>query len=269
MKYEKEEVIELLSDIKSNFDNFNMDLIYNLPTQTMDIWMEDLNTAINIVKPTHLTLNPYILLRNTKMNAEVRKGTYSMPDMDQEIDMFNQALSLLENSSLKHHYSIRDWATEGKECQYIILNSYSNDVLGLGAGSYGYLDGISYKNYENIEKYIATAIGEQLIPMDKYYLCNLTEKMQRYMVMGMRLQDLDMSPFLERFGLDWNSVFGNLLENLEYSGFIQVTNNKIKTLNKGKVWGNNIRSEFAEKNKFTYVGYGLQGVGKSGRGNYL
>lgn len=269
MKYEKEEVIELLKGIKSNFENFNVDLIYNLPEQTMDMWKDDLNTVINVIKPKHLTMNPYVLLQNTKIHTEVQKGTYHMPDMGQEIDMFNEALSMLENTPLHHHYSVRDWTTDGDYCRYIVLNSYSNDVLGLGAGGFGYLDGISYKNYENLEKYNTIASKDNESLMEKYILCTTQEKMQRYMVMGMRLQKLNMQPFIERFEADWKKVFGDLLEDLEYSGFIKIEDNVIQTLQKGKVWGNNMRAEFSDNENFTYVGYGLIGAGKSGRGNYL
>jgi len=64
-------------------------------------------------------------------------------------------------------------------------------------------------------------------------------------------------------------MFGELLKDLEYSGFIKIDGDDIYTTRQGVVWGNNIRAEFADIDKFTFVGYGLIGAGKSGRGNYL
>ncbi|HEY6556362.1 MAG TPA: coproporphyrinogen-III oxidase family protein [Polyangiaceae bacterium] len=268
MKFDAAEVLSYLAGIRDQFPNFNIDLIYNMPQQGCDVWAEDLDIALS-AGSRHLTMNPYVHLRNTKLHTKEKKGLYPYPEQDEEIRCFELALAKLKGTPLEHQYSVRDWSGVDDYCRYIVLNSYSNDVIAFGAGAYGYIDGCSYKCFSKVDDYIEAVTARDGFGMEKYYLCTHFEKMQRYMVMGLRLQHLDMTPFQKRFGLDWRVVFGEKLADLEYSGFIAIDDDSIHTLPEGVVWGNNLRAEFAEEWKFSFVGYGLIGDGPAGRGNYV
>ena len=266
MKNSKKELTEFVHNIANNFSNFNLDFIYNLPNQTKEIWNKDLDFAFSSTS-THLTIYPLVLLERTAFYSDyVLKEKYEAPRQDTELEFFHQTLERISKTGYKS-YTIRDWAKEGKECKYIKLNAECNQVLALGAGAHGYIGGITYRNTKNLESY-ARSLLEKGLPLDGYTVASEDERMQRFMVMGLRKYSLDMSEFNRKFNTKWQEVFGEKLYNLEYSGYLQIKNDVVSYTTLGHIWANNIRTYF-ESVKGKSVGYSDSlGVGKTGKDHY-
>lgn len=268
MKQGKEELFQSIETIQNHFDKFNLDLIYNLPNQTDEIWHDDVETALR-TKATHLTLYPLVLLERTPFYSDfVKKGKYPAPDQAHEIDLYNWSIDQLDKTEFRHRYSARDWAKKGSHCCYIHLNAENNQVLAFGAGAHGYLAGTTYRTHRMLKDYSNAIVDKKRFPLEGQRVCTDNELMQRYMVMGLRLLKRDMKPFEQKFGINWKEIFAEKAEVMQNSGYITISDDMIEFTREGNIWANNVRTYFEEE-KTLSVGYtDTVSIGSSGKDHY-
>jgi oxygen-independent coproporphyrinogen-3 oxidase len=267
MRNGKEELLASIATVAAAFDNFNLDMIYNLPGQTDEIWSDDLETAIG-AGSTHLTCYPLVLLEKTVFYREfVRRKAYEAPAEDREIRYFRETVDRLRDSPFTDQYSVRDWARPGRACRYIQLNAEANHVVAFGAGAHGFVGGITYRSIAAPRQYVE-AIDSGWLPMAAMRVATEAELMQRYMVMGLRLRSFDPAPFERRFGRSVFDVYAPQIEALVEGGYIEVGDGRIVYTATGDVWANNVRT-FFEGSKNRAVGYtDTLAAGETGKDHY-
>jgi len=267
LKDDADTVMQYVNNIKNNFENYNVDLIYNLPGQSVKSYERDLKIVMEDIDAPHLTINPFVLLRNAHLYKEIENGVYPFPSQEVEKEMFFHSLKIV-GSYAREHYSVRDFCKEHCQCQYIVNNSYCNEILAFGAGAYGYVNGMVYTNSSEPDLYIKH-VNDGLYPMKKYKVCTDSEILKRFMLMALRLTKCNLSKSIDKTGQSAMDVYRDILQDLQMEKFITISNDTVQFTSLGLFWGNNIRGEFAELNELDYIGYGLKGAGKLGRGNYI
>lgn len=116
----------------AGIDNFNIDLMYGLPEQSVDSAMRDLDEAMALqpaqVSHYHLTLEP-----GTPFAAQPPANLPS----DEIVEITLQAaLERLEQQGY-HQYEISAHARRGRECAHNLLYWRFGDYIGVGAGAHG------------------------------------------------------------------------------------------------------------------------------------
>lgn len=116
-----------------HFDNFNLDLMYALPEQTLAEAEEDVRTALSFAPPHlscyHLTLEPNTLFAHQPP---------SLPDDDESAAMQQRIGELLEAAGYQH-YETSAYAQAGKQSRHNLNYWQFGDYLGIGAGAHGKL----------------------------------------------------------------------------------------------------------------------------------
>ncbi|BBP03169.1 coproporphyrinogen III oxidase [Sulfuriferula plumbiphila] len=117
----------------STFDNFNLDLMYALPGQTLQQAQRDVDTALNYAPPHlscyHLTLEP-----NTPFHA----APPPLPDDDLSADMQMMVEATLAAAGYQH-YETSAFARPRRQCRHNLNYWQFGDYLGIGAGAHGKL----------------------------------------------------------------------------------------------------------------------------------
>ncbi|MFU8822471.1 MAG: radical SAM family heme chaperone HemW [Gammaproteobacteria bacterium] len=118
---------------RSGITNFNLDLMYGLPGQTVAEAEADLAEAI-AAAPPHLSLYQLTLEPGTPFH----RRPPDLPDDDACWEMEAAAAAQLDAAGFLN-YEVSAWAMPGRECRHN-LNYWSfGDYLGLGAGAHGKL----------------------------------------------------------------------------------------------------------------------------------
>jgi oxygen-independent coproporphyrinogen-3 oxidase len=232
-------VIKQIQD--SKIDKLSIDLMYNLPNQTMEMWMEDIRQAVEY-KIDHITLFHLVLIPNTKLFNKVQNKELSVQDLTGEIRMYEAAMKYLFEAGY-HQESTYDFALEHKECLYGVKHyKEQNDILGLGLGSFGQLNGFCYINDGKYDNYLAAVRGGSLpvLLMDKV---EEKEKLHALLSMGLRMLEVDLDKLPEACGNVFE-LFSQQILILAKHNLLEVTGGKIRLTDKGKLWGNNICKEF-------------------------
>lgn len=186
---------------KAGFDNFNLDLMFGLPNQTINEALEDLKIAISL-KPTHLSWYQLTLEPNTLFYQQPPK----LPDNDLIWEMQQQGQALLASHGF-NQYEISAYSQSERECKHNLNYWQFGDYLGIGAGAHGKIT-----NDGKITRTVKTKNPKDYLDPNKSFL--IEEKIIdpkelpfEFMMNALRLnQKIPLSLFPERTRLPLNSI---------------------------------------------------------------
>lgn len=115
---------------QAGFDNFNLDLMFGLPDQSIEEALLDLKTAL-IFAPTHLSWYQLTIEPNTYFYQHRPK----LPNDDHSWEMQQQGQALLANAGF-NQYEISAYSQPNKQCQHNLNYWLFGDYLGIGAGAH-------------------------------------------------------------------------------------------------------------------------------------
>jgi putative oxygen-independent coproporphyrinogen III oxidase len=118
---------------QQHFDNFNLDLMYALPMQTLDEAMQDVRTALSF-KPQHLSCYHLTLEPNTLFH----RNPPSLPDDDASSDM-QQRIEEMLGAAGYQHYETSAFALPKRRARHNLNYWKFGDYLGIGAGAHSKL----------------------------------------------------------------------------------------------------------------------------------
>ena len=127
-----ENAVKLAQD--AGFDNFNLDLMYALPGQTLAMAGHDIERALAL-QPTHISHYQLTLEPNTLFAAKPPAG---IPDDDASWDIQEHCQGMLAEAGFAQ-YEVSAYARTGRQCAHNLNYWHFGDYLGIGAGAHGKL----------------------------------------------------------------------------------------------------------------------------------
>jgi oxygen-independent coproporphyrinogen-3 oxidase len=117
----------------AKLDNFNLDLMYALPQQTLEEALEDVRAACAL-EPAHISYYQLTLEPGTVFHA--RPPT--LPDEDATWQIQTAGQALLADAGYEQ-YEVSAYARAGKRCRHNLNYWLFGDYFGIGAGAHGKL----------------------------------------------------------------------------------------------------------------------------------
>lgn len=210
----------------AGFDNFNLDLMFGLPKQSLEQALEDIDTAIGF-QPSHISFYQLTLEPNTYF--------YRYPPvLPEDDDLYSMQKACQEQLAAYGYaqYEISAYAKDGKQARHNLNYWQFGDYLGIGAGAHGKLSLQLPKNIirtskpKNPEQYLAGLPGNrefiatEQLPLE--YVMN-----QLRLKLGFTLQE-----FEDRTGLLRSVLQPALTECLE-SGLLLADADHIRCSDRG------------------------------------
>ena len=127
--HNKVEAIDAVEIINKYFNNYNLDLMYGLPSQTYEDLKHDLEQAISC-SPTHLSCYNLTIEPNTYF---YKYKPENMPSTDQCHTMQDIIVDYLRKNDYLR-YEISAYAKSGYQCQHNKNYWLFGDYIGIGAG---------------------------------------------------------------------------------------------------------------------------------------
>ncbi len=120
------QLLKALDDAKeTGFKNINVDLIYGIPGQTMEDWLEDL-TKVKSLKLPHISAYSLILEEDTVLSSK-----YDELDDELAVQMYKKAAAELVFDDI-YRYEISNYALPGYECRHNSHIWKGATYLGIG-----------------------------------------------------------------------------------------------------------------------------------------
>jgi putative oxygen-independent coproporphyrinogen III oxidase len=115
----------------AGFDNFNLDLMFGLPEQSVELALDDIRQAVQL-RPAHISFYQLTLEPNTLFYAQPP----ALPNEDAIWDIQTRCQEQLFNSGY-FQYEVSAYAQNGRKCRHNINYWQYGDYLGIGAGAHG------------------------------------------------------------------------------------------------------------------------------------
>lgn len=226
---------------KQYFNNFNLDLIYALPKQTLSELMLDINYAIQY-SPPHVSLYSLTIEPNTYF---FKYPPLSLPNNDKNAIMQDKITNLLKSYYYKN-YEISAYSKAGYESQHNLNYWKFGDYLGIGAGSHSKLSFSNYIirqiRYKNPNLYLKNIFSGNSIAKSKKIKkkCLVFE----FMLNALRLKN-GFSPnlFFDRTGINIK-IIEPKLKNAEKLGLLKRNNKNIQPTPFGRYFLNDLQQIF-------------------------
>ncbi|MGE8078205.1 radical SAM family heme chaperone HemW [Peribacillus loiseleuriae] len=237
------EVYETIEKAQSvGFTNISIDLIYGLPGQTMDDFIETLDAALALDLP-HYSSYSLIVEPKTVFYNLMQKGKLNLPPQDLEARMYERLMETMEYRGL-HQYEISNFARPGHESRHNLTYWNNDEYYGIGAGAHGYTAGSRIANHGPVKKYMEPLLDNEL-PVLENHLVPLHEQMEEEMFLGLRkAEGVSYTKFFDKFHVEMTDIFAKPLEKHIGNGLLEEKDGFVRLTNRGKLLGNEVFQEF-------------------------
>ena len=182
----------------AGFENMNLDLMFAIPSQTMEIWRATLNEAM-AMQSEHLSSYEVIYEDDTPLFEQLKAGEFSV-DENLACEMYEELISTATRNGFQQ-YEIANFARNktlnsqlstlnipSHACKHNVNYWRGGDFYGLGPSATGYVRGVRAKNWSNTQLY-----------------CEQLEKGRRAIESSEELPPLRRAGEIAAFGLRMNA----------------------------------------------------------------
>lgn len=242
-KHTAEDVYETMRFLEAeNFSNVSIDLIYALPGQTLEGYLDTLERALALDLP-HYSLYSLILENKTMFMNWVRQGRLQLPDQETETRMFEETIAAMEKHQ-RRQYEISNFGLAGHESQHNLMYWNNDHYFGFGAGASGYLDHTRYRNKGPIQHYLRPLREGELPVLEREELSRKNQ-IEEEMFLGLRKKvGIEKQHFLQRYGQSIESLYQSVLDELVAEELLVNEEDRVYLTQKGTFLGNNVFERF-------------------------
>ena len=227
-----------LGEIKKHGLHVSIDLLYNLPGQSVEEWREDLQQAIELDLES-VDCYPLELYPDTTLANMIAKGDLPPANGDgKELEMYLEAYQFFKDNG--YAPTCHNRFSRLKED----FDKPASEVIGTGAGFFmGHIGSYHYSDIEDVGEYITT-VQNGRFPVEKLAKLSKEEEMRKAMMLIYVRVPVDRGEFRAQFGKFPEEAFPKAIDKLQRNGLIRIENDKISLTEKGDPWRYNIAWEF-------------------------
>jgi coproporphyrinogen III oxidase-like Fe-S oxidoreductase len=140
------QMLQRLINATGKFDTLNADMIFNLPTQTPQSLQRDIHLLRDVIGIDQISWYPLMTSSRTGTTMRRTMGCYSLENEKPYYDLIRQAMDgSYQLSSV--------WCLSRKQGLIDEYITADTDYIGVGSGSFSYLDGTLYANTFSLRRY--------------------------------------------------------------------------------------------------------------------
>jgi oxygen-independent coproporphyrinogen-3 oxidase len=206
---------------KAGFHNMGLDLIYGIPGQDMDSWLDTLKQAV-VFSPEHLSCYQLTLEAKTPLGIRFQAGEFSIPGEESQYEFFIKTSQFLEDAGYIH-YEVSNFA-KGKEHTSRHNQKYwdHSPFLGLGPSAHSFQGNQRWWNHRSLDQYLAS-INAGNLPVEETETLTMEQLRLEALYFGLRTkQGIFLQDFKNQYHYDLFTEKKDILAKLEEEGFISI-----------------------------------------------
>lgn len=192
-----EKIKEIISKAKEiGISNINVDLMYALPNETLEILERDINFILNL-NVDHISTYSLIIEPHTKLYINNTKN------IDDELDlkMYELICNKLKENNY-NHYEISNFARNNKESRHNTCYWNNENYYGFGLGASSYINNERIANTRSINKYLNKEYVSSREILDK------EDTMEYEVLLNLRKKDgIKLDKYKEKFNVDFKEKY--------------------------------------------------------------
>ncbi|MSR65988.1 MAG: radical SAM family heme chaperone HemW [Pedosphaera sp.] len=238
--HSREQVFKSFDILRAaGFDNVNIDLMFAIPSQTMEIWRATLREAASLGSE-HLSCYEVIYEEDTPLYAQLKAGEFDV-DEDLACEMYDELTAFAGEHGYrqyevanfaKHLGSIADDIPD-RACRHNVNYWRGGSYHGVGPSATGYVRGVRTKNWSNTQIYCEQLEkGARAIESRE----NLSPRRRagETAAFGLRMNaGWPFSVFREATGFDLRAEWASEMDSLVAQGWARQTENRFQLSDRG------------------------------------
>ena len=238
---------------KAGFSNFNLDLIFGTPGESIESWLNDLEYGVE-QQPQHLSAYNLTIEPGTEFSTQFRKGYLKLPDEERQAELYKYTQEFLSEAGYLQ-YEISNYAKAEAECRHNLSYWGWQDYLALGAGAHGFykLDqqeqqrAIRWSNIPGPDQYISRAIAEGDCSQRTEYI-DASQAELEYLMLHLRTtRGVNVDQYNCYFENDFETKFSSLIDLFEKDGYLRKQGSSFCFTESGFLFADGLIGSFVEE----------------------
>lgn len=221
----------------AGFKNISLDFIYGLPDQSLENFIEDLKTAVDL-GIQHISL----------YGLKIEEGCYfynhmpqNLTNDDEQADMYLEAIKTLTNLGFEH-YEVSNFSQKGYNSKHNLTYWNNDEYYGFGVAAHGYQNSCRYENLETIEEYIQNPLVRKTSK-----ILTPQEILEEEIFLGLRkMEGINISQINLKYGINFEEKYNDILKKYEGLKLLQKTAQGYALTPNGILVSNVILAEFID-----------------------
>lgn len=227
---------------EAGFSNINLDLIFGVPGQTLDQWLNCLEQVVAL-HPDHVSAYDLQLEEGTPLKERVNSGILVPCTEETSLAMYRAAIDILNAAGLRQ-YEISNFARPGRQCRHNLVYWYNCGYLGLGPAAHSRIGGKRMANEDGLDEY-ADKLEAGLSPVAWTEDITPENDIFETIFLGLRMTGgLNLEHFEQRFGVPIDHIYPGLTESLVNKGMLELRGKHLRLTSGGLAVANAVMSEF-------------------------
>ncbi len=244
--HDRATVFNTVDMVKKYFDNISIDMIFGLPNQTVRILESDLWDAVKL-GVNHISFYALKIEEGTELYIREENGMLNLPSEDEERDMYHKGIEVFRDNGLTQ-YEISNFSKKGFESQHNLIYWNVNPYIGIGLSAASNIDRKRYSNLSDFDSYFESLKMNKLpIDIEMVEEIDIDEEISEYCILRLRLNEgIVKSEFRERYNMEIESKYGNIIDKHVEAGLLKADENSIKLTAKGFDLANQVYVDFLD-----------------------
>lgn len=227
---------------KAGFHNMSIDLMYELPGQSVADFQKSLLWAVHL-PITHVSVYSLILEEGTRFKQLADKGRLLRPSENDSWHMYRDMCCILPHYGFER-YEISSFSRKGFRSSHNQKYWELKDYLGLGPSAASRIGRKRFEVSPGVRLYEKELLTGNPPPMD---VENLSEKdeMEEYCFLHLRMKEgIPLDDFARRYGEDIRYWYGDKIRMLEKQRLLKEENGRLFFTFHGAALGNYVFEQF-------------------------
>ena len=222
---------------ESGFDNISVDLMFGIPSQTLESLNFSLLQFISL-GAEHVSIYSLQLEEGTPLYK--MRERYVIADDDAVADMYELVVSSMKKAGYSH-YEISNFSKLGRESRHNSKYWLLDEYLGLGLAAHSDFFGRRVENTRDMNKYLLGEYIENELEIGE------NERECEYIMLGLRMSaGISKSEFFCRFGINFDEKYGEKVKKLEQMGYFSQNDEALALSESGFEVSNSILAQILD-----------------------
>jgi len=224
------------------FSNINADIIFGIPYQTMEDWLETISRVLSCGIP-HVSCYSLTVEEGTRFGRMRQAGCWPEPDEDLERRMYWTAVEVLGKDGFEQ-YEISNLAKPHYRCRHNMNYWLRGDYLGFGVAAHSFFNGARFANTPDLKLYLES-VDRGNAALSEYYHISNDEALSESMILGLRLTGgVDIDTLSSVYGTDVRKRYGKKLADLAERELVELNGSVVRLTKRGMDFANQVFVEF-------------------------
>jgi oxygen-independent coproporphyrinogen-3 oxidase len=212
--------------------NVSLDLIFGVPGQSLQQWINDLAEAI-AMDIDHISTYGLTYEKGTRLWKDRERGQITALDEDTELAMYEAAMDLLSADGLEQ-YEISSFARPGFRCRHNQVYWANHAYFGFGMGAARYVQGQREVNTRDLQAYIRKSLAGESVTMQSERLGNEERARETMMLNLRRVEGIQRAQFQMQTGWEVEQLAGDAIRRNVERGILEDDGKSVHLTRRGR-----------------------------------